>query len=767
MWSKLYVNTLQSLPVIDRLAQDAFEANSNVIQLRNSGAAASFSILNQAANQVVRDADYIKGQVKKLWELLKKDWASFKHAIDSQSQSDNKEFLSAQAAVKQKYEGLTGTIQKQEQNYTGEVTKMNEENVQQKMAVNKMKCSLNRYPDCKTVKEFDCPSGIYNVDSGRYAEGFVFCEDGKAHTTSGCGKDWVTSGGYCFRLFSKAWKKGREMKEMFMNYDEAVQTCKEHDSLFENNNRTDKAAIFEMPNWRLQNLNKVQEEGGQSEIAALWVGETGGIKQGVMTVTGRIQEAAANFQSLVICKKVPIVTEVTPVVHSCACKGSAASCHWKDSSSPLYVCPKKGNGDKLPAPQNGRESFSLGMALSKLSHVQIELQSDASPSTFLLFTFFNAERREAGTRTIQVGSATGPQQLNFTAVVASSVTVKVLEASALKRTSPLIRSITFLETTPVRAVPVEQCTASSKVKGYECEHLYDGSPTFWRPADYLTPGWVRFEFSAVVAVNRMWLRHAPPQQGGSTQLQVREGLAGRDSENSWLEEATGTSTRLTLEFANGKTFNTEISDQSAEGGHSMALTLILPDVETNYVKMTLQDPSQLVVTEVLFFKARLFSTVEGAAAHWNKQLMQVRQQMSTQVRSGAFTGLQTRVRIFGWVKDAAETAAMELCLAGLSLVNAVLSVVKGVINGIAAVLIKALEAAIKAMGPKFFQILNLGIGGSFDGLAGGKMKLAFDLDMWLFNMRLKFGFKIVFTLADIIKTLFKKATGLMGKVFRL
>ena len=65
------------------------------------------------------------------------------------------------------------------------------------------------------------------------------------------------------------------------------------------------------------------------------------------------------------------------------------------------------------------------------------------------------------------------------------------------------------------------------------------------------------------------------------------------------------------------------------------------------------------------------------------------------------------------------------------------------------------------------QVNNLGIGGSFDLLAGGKTKLNFDIDMWLFNMRLDWGFKVTFTLMDIVKALFNKAKDGMKAVFRL
>jgi len=174
---------------------------------------------------------------------------------------------------------------------------------------------------------------------------------------------------------------------------------------------------------------------------------------------------------------------------------------------------------------------------------------------------------------------------------------------------------------------------------------------------------------------------------------------------------------------------------------------------------------------VMFWNAKTYTASEAMDAGWAlQQLAQIRQAAKSMTPAGRpVEQLQTKLKVgfFGWFKEAAETIAMNICLAGLSIANAVISLTQMVVDGIAAVLIKAMELAIKAMGPRFFQILDLGIGGSFDALQGGKVALNFNLDMWLFNLRIKFGFSIQFTILHLITTLFNKAKDMMGSVFRL
>jgi hypothetical protein len=383
--------------------------------------------------------------------------------------------------------------------------------------------------------------------------------------------------------------------------------------------------------------------------------------------------------------------------------------------------------------------------------------------------FYNDKKEQQGKRSVKVDGAGGAQQLvSFTVVTASWVTVH-LKDSGIKLFRPLVKFFQLGDSTPVRPVPVDSCTASSHVKGRECEYLYDGLKTYWLPVEASQPAWVKFEFGGLVNINRMWIQH-------SSQQFVGKQLADLSSD-AWAE--VDGKKLLTLEFSDGKTtVNADVEDLRADNKLTdspvLELSLVLPNVATSFVKMTVTSSEKLIVTDVLFWNSRNFDTGSQAsselvseAEHWNRKLVQYRQVVSKHSQLQDPEALQTRVRIFGWIKDAAETAAMELCLAGLAIANAVLSIVQGVINGIASVLIMAMEAAIKAMGPHFFEIMDLGLGGSFDALAGGKIKFNFNIDMWLFNIRIKWGFKVVFTLIDIIKALFGKATSNMAKVFRL
>lgn len=117
------------------------------------------------------------------------------------------------------------------------------------------------------------------------------------------------------------------------------------------------------------------------------------------------------------------------------------------------------------------------------------------------------------------------------------------------------------------------------------------------------------------------------------------------------------------------------------------------------------------------------------------------------------------------IKEAFQKAAMWLCLAGLELGKAIVSIGGAIVSGIANFIIAALEAAIRAMGPKFFEIMNLEISGGFDLMAGGDVAFGFAIDMWLANFRIQWGFKIEFNIGKIIMSLFNKLVSALDSIF--
>jgi hypothetical protein len=117
------------------------------------------------------------------------------------------------------------------------------------------------------------------------------------------------------------------------------------------------------------------------------------------------------------------------------------------------------------------------------------------------------------------------------------------------------------------------------------------------------------------------------------------------------------------------------------------------------------------------------------------------------------------------IREAAQRLAMGVCLAGLAIGKFVVAIGGAIIEGLANFLIMALEAAIKAMGPKFFEIMNLEISGGFDILNGGEIAFGFAIDMWLANFRIDWGFKISFNLGKIIMTLFDKLASSLSSIF--
>lgn len=117
------------------------------------------------------------------------------------------------------------------------------------------------------------------------------------------------------------------------------------------------------------------------------------------------------------------------------------------------------------------------------------------------------------------------------------------------------------------------------------------------------------------------------------------------------------------------------------------------------------------------------------------------------------------------IKLAAQRVAMGVCLAGLAIGKFVVSVGGAIVSGLANFVIMALEAAIKAMGPKFFEIMNLEISGGFDAMSGGDIAFGFAIDMWLANNRIQWSFRVQFNIGKIIMSLFKKLSSALSSIF--
>lgn len=117
------------------------------------------------------------------------------------------------------------------------------------------------------------------------------------------------------------------------------------------------------------------------------------------------------------------------------------------------------------------------------------------------------------------------------------------------------------------------------------------------------------------------------------------------------------------------------------------------------------------------------------------------------------------------IKRAAQRLAMAVCLGALELGKVIVSIGGAIISGLANFLIMALEAAIKAMGPRFFEIMNLEISGGFDVMSGGDVAFGFALDMWLANIRIDFSFKIEFNIGKIVMSLFNKLKDSLASIF--
>jgi len=319
--------------------------------------------------------------------------------------------------------------------------------------------------------------------------------------------------------------------------------------------------------------------------------------------------------------------------------------------------------------------------------------------------------------------------------------------------------------------------------------LYDGLSTIWRPKAE-GRAWVKFYFEFAETVDRMMFRH-DRTRSAETAMLARSSTASASSD-AWEESnsVVGSSLGLTVSYDDGKAHNLYVQpdmlggERDGEGFVAKPITLVIPQKVTKSVKVVVHQSDQLLLSEVKFWNAELLSKLLSGG---KPQKLVARAQHT--VRKGTKRANRSRSRflshggkrsrskslqlaqemdlvqvgycdpacIWNGIKEAALTIAMNLCLAGLTIAQGFLALAKAIVDGIAAVIIYALEALIKMLGPHFFEIMNLMIGGSFDAMQGGKIALDFDIDMWLFNIRIKWGFHVVFTFMDIIKALFGHA----------
>jgi len=380
------------------------------------------------------------------------------------------------------------------------------------------------------------------------------------------------------------------------------------------------------------------------------------------------------------------------------------------------------------------------------------------------------------THKIDVASQHNTEQvISFPEVGASQVVVSALSSSSL----PTITHISFSNAIAVHPVEIRSCESSVSSGSSGCMKLYDGLATSWHPQGS-TP-WVKFSFGSFTEdnkpspqrINRMWMKHNWSDRKAQQQrqlLQQRQDGSISPRPDEWIETTQTSELKLTLEYDSRKTetvfVDFDSTEESHEGFAGKAVTVDLKGAETSTVKLTISPSNTVLLSEVMFWYTKESTPAEirqqGAAstelAGWEAHFMKE----ADLAQVGYFNKIADAVR------EAAEWLAMKLCLAGLTVAQGFLKLVKAAIDGIASVLIKLLEAAIKALGPHFFKINDLMIGGSFDGLKGGKTTLEFNIDMWLANVRIgPWGFKTVFTFANIIKKLFGKAKDGLSKVFRL
>jgi len=651
--------------------------------------------------------------------------------------------------------------------------------------------------------------GVYNIRV-RDAVRPLFCENGHPFYLNGCGENWHEFGGWCYRLFPKDGhpdytkpKGSRSMLQVDEEYVDAPAAkafCEAHQGHFEMNNSSDIDAVMRTPGW-FHHAAKLP-----TGKKAVWLGKVGSIANAVLTADGEIRTAAPTFKSTAVCKRLPVQTEFQVTQHGCISQSSMYKCQ----ASPPSDAAASTALDTILSKADKAKSFGILFNITApmlVNRMHIVLQGGGVAGSEILQLGFHAlagDREE--TRTVHAAVDHASEQVIQIADLYAGAVVVSSQASAL----PTISSVYFTYADTVQPSHVASCTSSASAPGQGCEMLYDGIVSAWVPQS--NPAWVKLEFGSFGTsvdaaeprmVNRMNVRftHKASSAGrgliqlspSSSQPEVFHGKRAASSgkrallntEDGWEEEededflavvAPG-EVEMDLEFDGGKRETVHVDIGSGSLGPVRGwltvdgVTIELKGAATTSVKLTIKNSGSVHLSEVMFWNANELTPEqrqeEAKSGTRSLELSEARSlelsEAGSTVQVGGFFS-----DVWDAIKDAAEIVLMNICLAALDVVQAALSLVQAVFNGIASVLIYALEAAIKAAGPHFFKINELMIGGSFDGLKGGQVTLEFGIDMWLFGAHIgPWKFEVVFKLANIIATLFGKAKDMLSSVFRL
>jgi hypothetical protein len=293
-----------------------------------------------------------------------------------------------------------------------------------------------------------------------------------------------------------------------------------------------------------------------------------------------------------------------------------------------------------------------------------------------------------------------------------------------------LQKATFSYVAPIHPIQPAMCKEMHvhTEPGHGCTKLYDGMSTLWIPS--AASATVEFTFEIPEMVNRMTVHTA-------------EG-----------DSATGD---ITLTF-DGKT-----QIQAVIGGGVSPQTIEFATQTTKTVSLKVASKQSL--SEVFFWHAAETAISSTGTIPTSTQL----------VEFGGSRGLvphgkdlaQTGWGFFNAIKVALEKVAMYVCLAAIDIAQGIVSLVKLVVDGIAAVLIAVLEALLAALGPHFFQIIELIVGGEFNALKGN-LSIWLSINMWLFDIHIgPWGFDLVLSFSGIVHGLFGKAKHSIPKKARL
>jgi len=309
---------------------------------------------------------------------------------------------------------------------------------------------------------------------------------------------------------------------------------------------------------------------------------------------------------------------------------------------------------------------------------------------------------------------------------------------------------------------IKSCSSSPEAESpqHSCEKAYDGLDTYVqmkRPEGGASERWAIFDFGGATEITHVFLQICSAAQ----------------TQASSIEEMTvqflGPANRWLTTMQKG----IEVGD-----GHPLEYTFCV-SVKCGFEEINPASKAKVIfkgdttrLVEIMFYRQNTVRTPPPAAAFVGR-LEQYRLAAQTARshlrRDSAIVTVQTsaQVAFFKAIKEWALKTAMKICLAGLAIGKFVLNVAKVVVDGVAGVIIKALEGALALLGPNFFQIMDLTVMGGVEWLNSVTVKFGFNVDMWLVNVRIKFGFEIQFSLVKLVKKLFSKVKDALGSIFRL